>query len=217
MNSYDTFEAALQAATADLPELTAEHRAAFAAHWAMVSAWNHQINLMGRVTATEAAFLHYRDALAAQPLLEDGPTLDVGSGGGFPGIPLAIAAPTCPFVLMEPRRKRASLLQTMVARLGLKQVSILCGRLEDAPEPRFAQLVTRATFSDPQALCHAAGWLRPGGRLIAFRSAQSPLGETDHQALAAVGLKGYQSHPYTVGGHARRLDVWILRPDLGHK
>ena len=217
MNSYDTFEAALQAATADLPELSAEHRAAFAAHWAMVSAWNRQVNLMGQVSVTEAAFLHYRDALSALPLLEDGPTLDVGSGGGFPGIPLAIAMPTRPFVLMEPRRKRASLLQTMVARLSLKQVSILCGRLEDAPEPRFAQLVTRATFSDPQALRHAAGWLRPGGRLIAFRTPQSPLAETDHQALAEVGLTGYQSHPYTLGGHARRLDVWILRPDLGHK
>ncbi len=208
---------AFKGAFADVsPALADQALWGMAAHWQMVRGYNDNINLTGISDAREAASLHYRDALMAQSQMTAGATLDVGSGGGFPGIPLALAKPDATFVLMEPRRKRASLLQNMVARLGLKHVTVLCARLQDAATPRFAQIVTRATFSDTQDLLHARGWLVPEGRLIAFRSAASALTDEDLQNMQEAGLTGYTSHPYTVGGHRRRLDCWICRTDVGH-
>lgn len=211
-------KAALQDAFAHFePQLPEGALDVMATHWAMVRAYNANINLTGISDVHEAAWLHYRDALAAWPLMGPGPTLDVGSGAGFPGIPLAIALPEQRFTLMEPRRKRASLLQTMVARLRLNRVSILCCRLEDAPNGAYEQVLTRATFSDSLDLHHAQRWLRPQGKLIAFRSAQSPLAQSDLQQLAKAQLTDHKAHPYTVGGHDRRLDAWISSADVGHK
>lgn len=207
-----TIEHCLAQALADLPEaLPPGAEAGMASHWALVQQWTQRVNLTAIDNAAEAAWLHYRDALTALPWLVAGLTLDVGSGGGFPGIPLALARPQWPFLLMEPRRKRASLLQQAAARLGMGRVAVYNGRLQDAPTSACAQVVTRATFSQVAELSHAAAWLQPGGRLIAYRSGASSLARAELHALERVGLHYAQGHPYSLMGHARRLDVWILR------
>lgn len=217
MKHFETFEAALAAATADVTEMTAAQRAKMADHWAMVSAWNQRINLMGDVSCTEAAYLHYRDALELLPFLTPGPLLDVGSGGGFPGMPLAIVRPSMPITLMEPRQKRASLLHTAAARLKLSQVSVLTTRLEHAPQGLFDQVVTRATFSDLTQLAAARHWMAPNAKLIALRSAQSTLPQEAIDHLREAGLSFTQSHTYRLEDHTRRLDVWTLSSDPRHK
>jgi 16S rRNA (guanine527-N7)-methyltransferase len=207
----------LAAATADLPTpLSPSALATMAQHWAMVKRWTQNVNMTSIEDDADAAWLHYRDALTALPFMTDGPTLDVGSGGGFPGIPLAIVRTQAPFVLMEPRRKRASLLVQAAAQLHLKHVDVYNGRLEDEATGAFAQVVTRATFSQMRILSHVHRWLRPEGRLLAFRSAASSLDEADLAYLAQAGLHYETGHRYTLRGHALRLDVWISRPVLRH-
>jgi 16S rRNA (guanine527-N7)-methyltransferase len=206
----------LTLAMADLPEpLPATTLAAMAKHWDMVCLWNLNVNVTSIDDPATAAWLHYRDALTALPWFTDGLTLDVGSGGGFPGIPLALARPGRPFLLMEPRRKRATLLSQAAARLQLATVDVYNGRLADAPTARCAQVVTRATFSNLGDLAPAAAWLRPGGRLIAYRSGASTLPEDQLSILATHGLSYETGHAYTLLTHERRLDVWILRPEVG--
>jgi 16S rRNA (guanine527-N7)-methyltransferase len=98
--------------------------------------------------------------------------VDVGSGAGLPGIPLALVRPDCTFVLLEPLARRALFLAEVVADLGLApQVSVLRARAEDAARTgdRYDVAVARAVAP----LDRLAGWclplLRPGGRLLALK------------------------------------------------
>ena len=133
--------------------------------------WNERVNLTAILDPKEAAELHYRDSLAAMEHGLKGPVVDMGSGGGFPGIPLAIAMPSTRFTLVEPRRKRVSFLRTAISRLGLRNVKISMARAEHGtPEP-FSSLVTRATFSDPKDLASLSPWIDSGGTLYFYRAA----------------------------------------------
>ena len=186
----------IAAACSDLSAwLRPEHCEAMAAHWSALVHWDRTHNLTAITDEATAAWQHYRDSLAALAFLERGPILDMGSGGGFPGLPLAIVRSDWDFVLMEPRRKRQSFLTTIVARLGLSNVRILACRMEDPPSQTFAHVVTRATFSSDAALNAARRWLQPGGSLLAYRRAAQPW------------VPGCTRIPYRLQGEARALDI----------
>ena len=140
-------------------------------HWDLLLEWNERVNLTAILDPEEAASLHYRDSLAAIEHGLEGPVVDMGSGGGFPGIPLAIAMPSTSFTLVEPRRKRVSFLRTAVSRLGLRNVKISMSRAEHGTPELFQSLVTRATFSDPKDLRSLGPWLVSEGTLYFYRSA----------------------------------------------
>ena len=166
-----------------------------AAHWALVRSWNQRTNLTAITNDNEAAWVHYRDSLAALPHLPGGSLVDFGSGAGFPGIPLAVAEPHRQVTLVEPRRKRASFLRTAVVRLGLPNVRVLEARAENEPDKDYAVAVTRATFSGDCGLTECLRWLSPGGTLIAFRSQSAPV------------LEGASSVDYLLDTVPRRLDI----------
>lgn len=188
--------AALEQALADLP-VGRDPRVLdlLARHWELVSTWNTRVNLTAIEDATEAAWLHYRDSLEALAVLVPGTLVDLGSGAGYPGVPLAIAAPERRVTLVEPRRKRVSFLQTVVARLGLANVTVLEGRSDDTPPAQFANVVTRATFAETRDLVACQKWLAPGGRVVAFRT-------------AASGEASAQVHAYRLQDEARVLELW---------
>jgi 16S rRNA (guanine527-N7)-methyltransferase len=112
---------------------------------------------------------HIDDSLRAASFV--GPTdrraYDLGSGGGLPGVVLAIAVPTCRFVLVESRRKRAGFLELAVERLDLSNAEVFHGRAEDLSLP--ADLITARAFAPLKATWKVAfPLLRPGGRLVFF-------------------------------------------------
>ena len=165
------------------------------AHWSLVKAWSRRINLTTIATDVDAAWMHYRDALEALPYLPAaGQILDIGSGAGFPGIPLAIACPHLRFSLMEPRQKRVSFLRQAIFALSLDNARVLPSRSTDAPS-QFDAAVTRATFSQPTALLHALTWLHPRAPLIAFR-APPPIGSAQNV------------HVYRLRKTNRLLEIW---------
>jgi 16S rRNA (guanine527-N7)-methyltransferase len=114
--------------------------------------------------------LHLDDAFAAAPLLESGPVVDVGSGGGSPGLPLAAARPELPFDLLESNRKKCAFLERWAAEFP--NVEVVCARAEeharDIGRESYATAVTRA-LAPPVV---AAEWCLPlvkeGGRAILF-------------------------------------------------
>ena len=166
------------------------------AHWLLVKDWNTRVNLTSIKKDSEAAWLHYQDSLSAQSFIDGGPIVDMGSGGGFPGVPLAIIFPELQVTLVEPRRKRASFQRVVAARLGLKNVTVLNGRSTDTPPTEFAALVTRATFSNLSDIQACLRWLSRDGSLVAYRSA-------DSDVLPGVTT----SHFYSLAEHDRRLDI----------
>lgn len=164
-------------------------------HWRLVLAWNERVNLTAIKNDLEAAWLHYADSLAGLPHLKSGSVVDLGSGAGYPGIPLAIGSPDRPVMLVEPRQKRTTFLDVSATRLKLKNVRTRVGRSDDAPPEQFANVVTRATFSDEADLKHCLSWLSPGGRLIAWRA--------DELTSSATSVVRYD-----LNGKTHALHIW---------
>lgn len=121
-------------------------------HFRLLVEWNELTNLTGITDPAEAANLHYLDSLAAVPDLVSRSTniktwLDIGSGAGFPGIPLAIALPDLRFILFERRERKAGFLIEAVTQLKLEdRVTVLCETLDPHTAPRLLVHVSRETF-----------------------------------------------------------------------
>ncbi len=188
-----SFATALREATAS--KFSDAQYQLFEEHWRLVLAWNQRVNLTSITDDLDAAWLHYADSLAALPHLVPGTVVDLGSGAGYPGVPLAIGAPERSVLLVEPRQKRTTFLDVSATRLDLKNVRTRVGRSEDAPPELFANVVTRATFSDEGDLKHCLRWVQPGGRLIALRA--------DNVASSAT-----QIIPYQLRGETHALHIW---------
>ncbi len=129
----------------------------------------------------EAGRLHLDGALVAEPLLESGPVVDVGSGGGSPGLPLAVARPDLRFVLLESVRKKCEFLTRWCAELD--NASVVCARAEEhARGPgreAYGTALARALAAPPVAAEWCLPLLRAGGRAILF------VGPTADEAAAA--------------------------------
>jgi 16S rRNA (guanine527-N7)-methyltransferase len=165
-------------------------------HWELVYQWNKTTNLTAIVNAQDALQRHYLDSLAALPRLKLTETVvDMGSGAGFPGLVLASCLPKTRFVLVEPRRKRASFLEIASARMGLDNVQVIEARSDSPPALKAGAVVTRATFSDDSDIVQLKKWLQPGGVVIAYQSLDGP------------GTPDETVH-YTIEKVERRLAIW---------
>jgi len=111
----------------------------------LVLRWNRTHNLTGYRTREAFVRLGVLDSLLAQPLMPPAgvPAVDVGSGGGLPAIPLAVVEPQRRWILLEPRRKRASFLQEACHRLELAHVDVRRDRLAEHGPP-LALVTSRA-------------------------------------------------------------------------
>jgi 16S rRNA (guanine527-N7)-methyltransferase len=114
---------------------------------------------------------HVLNSAAMTPLLpRAGSVLDVGSGAGLPGVPLALARPDLSFVLLEPLLRRATFLQEVVAELGLANVRVRRGRAEEvAGDERADAVVSRAVAPLPKLLGWCLPLTEPGGTVLALK------------------------------------------------
>ncbi len=155
----------------------------------------------------EGRRLHVDDALAAAPLVECGPVVDVGAGGGSPGIPLAAARPDLEFHLLEARAAKCAFLRE--AAREFPNVSVVCARAEEygrgPGRDAYGVAVARALAVPPVAVEWCLPLVRPGGRLVLYT------GETDEvlAAEAAVLLAARLREVVPVAGsRGRRLLVF---------
>jgi len=152
--------------------LTESNLAAFDLYRSELQKWGKIHNLAGNLSDHGILVLHFLDSLAFLQGLPRGANLrlaDVGSGAGFPGLPIALARPDFQAALIEPRNKRALFLQNVIRRLDLKNVHVLNGRVEDfAPEDEcFDVVVSRALWSVGECWNKARSLLCAKGRFVA--------------------------------------------------
>jgi 16S rRNA (guanine527-N7)-methyltransferase len=164
--------AALAAAGVALPKGAG---ARLAAYLALLAKWNRTYNLTAIRDPEQMITHHVLDSLAVLPHLpgaEHARALDVGSGGGVPGVPLAIARPGWRVVLLDSNHKKSTFLRQAVIELGLANVEVVTTRIEDyAPAAPFDIVISRA-FSDLATFARTcARHLAPGGRLYAMKGA----------------------------------------------
>jgi 16S rRNA (guanine527-N7)-methyltransferase len=190
---------------------------------------NTRLNLTRVVEPDAVARLHLLDSLAALPLLPtSGAALDLGSGGGVPGIVLAIARPSVHWTLVESVGKKAEALRGFVAPLGLTNVEVLAERAEilgQGPTRESFDLVTaRACAALPVLVEYALPLLRVGGRLIAWKgpiSAEELAAGADASKLLGgdvpeerpTGIPALGDHRFVLVGKLRPTAArWPRRP-----
>lgn len=210
---------ALDRLLADAPTIATRLPAGFAdaaqRFVALLLAANRRVNLT-RITEPDAvARLHLLDALAALPLLDawaPSAAVDLGSGGGLPAIPLALARPEMRWTLVDSIGKKAALLREFAEALRMTNVTVLADRAEALGQDprhreRYRAVTARACAPLPVLAELALPLLEIGGSLLAWKG---PLDEADEEvrrgrtALGEVGggaLRILEAGPAALGGH----------------
>ncbi len=139
--------------------------------------WNHSFNLSAIRELTAMVKLHLLDSLSIAAVLEGDSFIDVGSGGGLPGIPLAIRFPQKSFTLLDSAGKKTRFLFQVAQELGLTNVTVENCRVEQfRPAMGFDGVISRAFASLPDMIKSCAHLLNPSGRFWAMKG-QVPLAE----------------------------------------
>jgi 16S rRNA (guanine527-N7)-methyltransferase len=132
--------------------------------------WNRRVNLTAIREPREMISAHILDSLVARPFLEGNTVLDVGTGPGFPGLPLAIVEPTRQFTLLDSNNKKIMFVQHVAGLLGLGNVVAVKGRSEDyAPGQRFDTVIARALAALPRLVEIAGHHVREDGVFVALK------------------------------------------------
>ena len=154
--------------------------------------WNEKTNLISDKSAGEIESRHFLDSLTALQFIgsENSRIIDIGSGAGFPGIPLKIACKTLQLYLVETNRKKVSFLKHIVRLLNLTDTVVLHERVENLLQDArwkefFDVLISRAAFKLPEMLPWGAFFLKPSGRLIALKGKDMAAEFSQAEAVAS--------------------------------
>ena len=140
----------------------------------LLSEWNERMNLTAITDPVAVAEKHFADSLAALPYLKPGmKVVDVGTGAGFPGVPLLIMEPGLELTLADSLQKRLTFLDALLKELGLK-AALVHGRAEDLGQNKlyreqFDAALSRAVANLPVLLELTTPFVRVGGTAIAYK------------------------------------------------
>lgn len=179
--------------------------------------WNQNINLTGVKTKIRMVQELLLDSLLPAPYLPHGSLcLDVGSGAGFPAIPLKICKPSLHYRLIEPSRKKVSFLKQVIRLTGLTAVEVVQDRMENQirglPPQGLEVITSRALTGLPRLVSWGALLLKPGGLLVQFCGGQNE--ETLQASLSLAHARGMELHrqiSYAIPGKGHLRSLIILK------
>lgn len=177
--------------------------------------WNAVHNLTSITDPSEIADKHLADSLAVAPFLEGDNFADVGSGAGFPGIPLAIALSSKKFTLIDSRAKRTSFLRQVKIKLNLDNVDIVTARVETLEgQMKFDGVMSRAFSQLGLFASLAKGIVAPGGKFYAMKGILSDEERTSAENEFGDKFSEFRVErlkvPNSVGN--RHLVIMSMRP-----
>lgn len=136
----------------------------------LLARWNKTYNLTAVRNPSDMVAQHLLDSLSVNPYLKGQRILDVGTGAGLPGIPLALANPDKAFVLLDSALKRTRFVLQAVGELNIKNVQVVQCRIEDyEAEARFDTIISRAFTAMADFVSATAHLCQPDGQLLAMK------------------------------------------------
>ena len=167
MNPQEQLRHGLAEMGVDLPPAAQEKLLAYAA---LLYKWNKTFSLTALREQDKAVSHHLLDSLAVLPFVPEGTLLDVGSGGGMPGIPLAIVHPELSVTLLDSNSKKTAFLRQAAIELALPNISVHCGRVEQYHPPvGYAAITSRAFAELVDFVSLSRHLLAVGGRWLAMK------------------------------------------------
>lgn len=188
-----------------------ERAAAFNRYAEMLRERNEKINLTAITEPEEVKVKHFLDSCSAAELLPGGASvLDIGSGAGFPGLPLKIVRPDLTVTLLDSVNKKVAFVSDVVAELKLSGVTAVHARIEDFPHKgEYDAVVSRAVAELSTLAEYALPFVKIGGAFIAYKSEKA---EAEAEAAAsAITLLGGRireiREAFVAAGLTRKLIV----------
>jgi len=184
--------------------------------------WNKKVNLTGLSSRQRIITELLLDSLIPSPFLpEEGRLLDLGSGAGFPGIPLKICKPQLKIHLMEANSKKVNFLKRVIRVTKLYEIEVMRGRIEkdgSILDPKGYNIITaRALALLPQILVWCAPYLMPGGLIVNFQGSRfEKVLEESADIIKEYGLYLNKSIPYKLPEKdlQRHLLIFMKHRDL---
>jgi 16S rRNA (guanine527-N7)-methyltransferase len=172
----------------------------------LIAKWNKAYNLTAIKDKQEMVDLHLLDSLTVIPYLEGERVIDIGTGAGLPGIPLAICLPHMAFTLLDSNAKKTRFVQQAVLELKLANVQIVHSRSEDyQPEQAFNVVITRAYAELSDIVETTKHLLADNGSLIAMK------GHCSEQKVAKVELSA-SVIPVRIPGVEAERNLVLIKP-----
>jgi len=184
--------------------------------------WNRSIALVSVKSPLDIPVKHFIDSLTVLPFIDrkDAKLLDIGSGAGFPGIPLKIVIKPLMITLVESSRKKSSFLKTVVRKLDLRDVTIINERVESisgekGPRGSFDIVISRATFKLRELIERSEPFLSPDGILIAMKGKNTTTELRESSSLAqqkGFALPECHDIELPLTGHKRKILLFKKLP-----
>lgn len=188
--------------------LTSEQEKAFDRYYDLLIEWNKKMNLTGITDERGVYIKHFLDSLmlARDMDLSGKHLLDVGSGAGFPGIPLKIMFPSMDLTIIDALKKRIQFLEVLTDNLGI-DVELIHGRIEEHKRRSFYDVVTARAVASLNMLGEfCVPFVKKGGYFVAYKSNQyQEEVDTADQALSLLGARLDDHKDFSIDGNFRTL------------
>ena len=184
----------------------------FKSYYSLLLEYNSRFNITAITDEREVVIKHFIDSALGVELLKGETLADVGSGGGFPAIPLKILKPELKVTLIEATEKKCEFLKTVADTLGLKDITVLCGRAEEFAKKseyreKFDICTARAVARLNILSEYCLPFVKRGGIFLAYKGDADEEARDSENAVKILGGKIITHDKYVLDGAKRSLIV----------